>query len=392
MDSPMNRLRRALRRGELEDSPPSSCTERADLTLDLLLQRLRDGEVEQQAALQLQERSYFSSELNELLIHGRSCVYCRTAVRAGLRRVLAPAGTGLRPSLAGSDPPELDGPAAAIAVLSDRRGMDDWKSAVQSLLRALRVDPRLDAKLRRQARVALSACKETVRQGTDLWRLLDEAELQIGSPELSLEIRSWRASWWLVPATLTVLVCVAGWSWTWLQNRETTALLAARSAEASARQRTEMVLRRHLAEMSQRFREAERRIAGLQEKPPEPLAPPLRVAVFQLYPSADLRGEAAADILEVPQDASVVTISLASHRGIRIGEQAVLSRTSDGAVMTRTELLRQGPGHTVSLPAARLEEGAYTLRLVHGTAGRDVSETYNFRVRRVAVNEAPPPR
>ena len=389
----MKRLMRGLRRGEFEDSPPSSCSERTDLTLDLLLQRLRDGGADQQAALQLQERSDFPSELNELLIHARSCAYCRPAIRAGLRRALAPTGTpGLHPSLVGSAPPELDGPAAAIAVLSDRRRMDDWKSAVQSLLRVLRLDPRLDAKLRRQARVALSACKEAVRQGTDLWRLLDEAELRIGSPEPLLNVRSWPASWWLVPATLAALVCVAGWSWTWLQNRETTALLAARSAEAGARQRTEMALRRQLAEMSQRFKEAERRIARLHENPPEPTAPPLRVAVFQLYPSADLRGEGAADILDVPQDASVVTISLGSHREIRVGDQAVLSRATDGAVMTRTEPLRQGGGLTVSLPAAKLEEGAYTLRLVRGTAGREVSETYTFRVRRVAVNEAPPPR
>jgi hypothetical protein len=170
-----------------------------------------------------------------------------------------------------------------------------------------------------------------------------------------------------------------------------TALLAEQRSAVSARERTEVEIRRQLAEMSRRWAEAEREIADLQGKPPEQAAPPLQVAVLQLYPAEEVRGEKPkpAGGLEVPKDASIVTFNLASRKEIQASDRAILSPTADASVIARAGLLRQGSGHTVSFPTTKLEDGAYTLQLVRGT-GREVVETYNFRIRRVTVSQDPP--
>ncbi|HVR09474.1 MAG TPA: hypothetical protein VMW75_15625 [Thermoanaerobaculia bacterium] len=183
---------------------------------------------------------------------------------------------------------------------------------------------------------------------------------------------------------IALIASLAGWYLTWSRGHQITTLIAGQRAAAASHERSEAELRRKLNETRQRLTKAERAIADLQANFHERAEAPVRVAVLQLFPAVTQKGAAGMppEALHVPKDASIVTFSLASSQEILPTDQAILSRSVDAMSVVRASPLSQGSSHTVSVPAAKLPDGDYTLRLIRGTHGTVVG-TYTFRVQRV---------
>jgi hypothetical protein len=386
-------------RDPLKDPPPS-CTVQSDRMLAALLRRHRDGTIDSRAVLSLEEDADLPPPLRALLVHARGCVYCRSALRTGMRQALSSPETEPLDSAASSaEGPAWARPEEAIAVLKDRGRRADWAEAVRFLAEAAP----LGRTGTRRALAVLRSCREAVREGTALWSLLEETERAMAAANRSPWISWIRAPrgttpfaqpagpletlnlrWPVVLAAVTLIVCLAGWYLNESRGRQMAALRAGKRAEAARRDRREVALSQELDEMKRRWTEAERANADLRAALSERAEAPVRVAVLQLFPAVTRKGESGPlpDALQVPKDAGIVTFSLASQQEILASDQAVLLRSADAALVAKAALLGQGSGYTVSLPAAKLPDGDYTLRLIRGIHGT-VVETYRFRVRRV---------